>query len=110
MAAGAGCFTTTPIHAHSKKGARISPTRTTRNTGLGPAFISADTTPLDVQARSLEIPTCYAPQVELEELDRDELASASSLRTPAVRRLEAGERGACGRPQHKRRASHRGLT
>jgi hypothetical protein len=33
---------------------------------------SADTTPLDVQARSLEIATCYAPHVELEELDRDE--------------------------------------
>jgi len=29
--------------------------------------------------------------------------------TSAVRRLEAGERGACGRPQHKRRASRRGL-
>jgi len=47
------------------------------------ARFSADTTPLDVQdllARSLEIPTRYAPHVELEELDRDELASASSLR------------------------------
>ncbi len=40
------------------------------------ARFSADTTPQDVQdllARSLEIPTRYAPHVELEELDRDEL-------------------------------------
>jgi small conductance mechanosensitive channel len=40
------------------------------------ARFSADTTPQDVQdllARSLEIPTRYAPHVELEELGRDEL-------------------------------------
>jgi small-conductance mechanosensitive channel len=40
------------------------------------ARFSADTTPRDVQellARSLETPTRYAPHVELEELDRDEL-------------------------------------
>ena len=41
------------------------------------ARFSADTTPQDVQeilARSLTVPTRYAPHVELEELDRDELA------------------------------------
>jgi small conductance mechanosensitive channel len=40
------------------------------------ARFSADTTPYDVQellARSLTVPTRYAPHVELEELDRDEL-------------------------------------
>jgi hypothetical protein len=38
-----------------------------------PPWLASSHHSLDVQARSLEIATCYPPHVELEELDRDEL-------------------------------------